>query len=877
MKKNKPRTLTKTALSSGILWALGSANAATINVDGACSLSEAISAANTDLPVGTCGAGSGSDTIQVINPDTNITINTIFQSSTGPGDVGLPIINSNVTIEGNGLTLSANNSTDNFRLLEVTYGGDLTLRDTTVSNANDGYGIGSGLFSFGGRVTLENTTFASNNGAVMLAYSLGNVITDTTIRHNYLNAGPFAVGLTAYVAEVDISNSSIVDNQVQFGGGAPLAANRGVGITSAGGASFVQSTITLNQTTISGNNAIYGAAITIGEVAPPFVDSGPFGGAGNRGVIQNDVTITNATLTDNTAFIAAGILDFTDQGALTIQGSLISGNHEINGPFAPNIYSIPGYGTMNLDANNIIGDRGFPGTFGVTLGPSDSSFSNETTDNIYPLTLTNGQLLHPLKTGSPAIDGNDPSCFGSTNDQEGKGRGIDGDQNGSFICDVGSFEHSLPIIADDAPCTLSNAIVSANNDTSVGGCQPGVGHDIITLPENSTQSLDAIQYVDPNFTNSFGLPAITSGVTIAGHGSTLERSGSAVDDFGLLIVASDAQLNLIDTAVSGGTGTGPAVFGGYYGNINIVNSAIIYNNGGGFFDLRSINSSLVNSTIAYNQVLSGGINQGFAAGLSSYGSMGFEVVNSTISNNANVSGFTGGLDFRGVGMARISNSTLSGNTGGNYGATVFTAYQKGNSTFDGITVTNNESSSIGGMLIFNTEPNAITSLRNSIVSGDLTSAPSPNEQISLFNLPQNNVLGSGPTSYEIYASGNVLLDGDNIIGHNGNAAVVGVPIGPSDVVPPGPASTVINPVLADNGGNTLTHLPVPGGLAVDSGGTNCGLARDQVGNLRPWDGDDDGTDRCDAGAVELNSIPVNDIIFKDGFDPVIIMRSGLKQ
>ena len=47
------------------LSAMPMAQAATINVDGGCSLVDAITAANSDTATGGCSAGSGADTIEL--------------------------------------------------------------------------------------------------------------------------------------------------------------------------------------------------------------------------------------------------------------------------------------------------------------------------------------------------------------------------------------------------------------------------------------------------------------------------------------------------------------------------------------------------------------------------------------------------------------------------------------------------------------------------------------------------------------------------------------------------------------------------------------------------------------------------------------------
>jgi hypothetical protein len=51
--------------------------------------------------------------------------------------------------------------------------------------------------------------------------------------------------------------------------------------------------------------------------------------------------------------------------------------------------------------------------------------------------------------------------------------------------------------------------------------------------------------------------------------------------------------------------------------------------------------------------------------------------------------------------------------------------------------------------------------------------------------------------------------------------------------------------LADNGGPTLTHLPLPGSPLIDGGQCIVGLTTDQRGVARPQGG------ACDVGAVEV--------------------------
>ncbi|VAW46203.1 hypothetical protein MNBD_GAMMA02-1162, partial [hydrothermal vent metagenome] len=347
--------------------------------------------------------------------------------------------------------------------------------------------------------------------------------------------------------------------------------------------------------------------------------------------------------------------------------------------------------------------------------------------------------------------------------------------------------------------------------------------------------------------------------------------------FDLFGVEAGAQLNLIDAVVTGANGNLGAV-SSYNGNLNVLNSDISNNQSTGVFDIFSINSSVVNSTVSQNTILYTGAGTGYSfSPLTTYQSTGFELRNSTISGN--VGGVGGGVDFRGVTLATMENSTVSGNSAVSVGGLLVTAGYYAQfmpiAKIRNSTITANSGSYTGGIYAAANLPNRL-SMSDSIVSGNQYVVAPPRVITNNNTLGQglNLTRGPGAVPSEIYSSPYFSLDANNIIGQNGDSGTVGALLGGSDTVPAGATSTVIES-LADNGGGTLTHLPVLGGLAVDGGDQSCRLNEDQTGRIRPWDGDGDGNENCDIGSVELGSIYASDIIFKDGFDPTIIVRRSL--
>jgi hypothetical protein len=136
-----PQVATLAVVVAAVFGAPASAGAATITVgdgavaagaDGRCSLIEAISNANNDAATfADCAAGAGADTLALASAATyeiGTVDNTFF------GFTGLPVISSQVTIEGNGSTISRAAAAPAFRLLTVDLAGNLTVLESVLSN-----------------------------------------------------------------------------------------------------------------------------------------------------------------------------------------------------------------------------------------------------------------------------------------------------------------------------------------------------------------------------------------------------------------------------------------------------------------------------------------------------------------------------------------------------------------------------------------------------------------------------------------------------------------------------------------------------------------------------------------------------------------------
>ena len=242
--------------------------------------------------------------------------------------------------------------------------------------------------------------------------------------------------------------------------------------------------------------------------------------------------------------------------------------------------------------------------------------------------------------------------------------------------------------------------------------------------------------------------------------------------------------------------------------------------------------TVTNSTISDNVADGGG------GGLFSDGTLA--VTGSTIADNAGTASvsYGGGIwKTNASRVIKIANSTISGNSAVAGGGGVFHAI--GALTVTNSTITANTTPGLGGGLYVYGSSSTRVALDNSVVAGN---TGSDNSQVygAVSSASSHNLIG-----FEAGMSG--IRDGVN-----GNQVGVDVPLDP-----------MLGP-LADHGGATRTHAPLPGSPLIDAGGDaeavdrlGLPLALDQRGLLRRF-----GT--VDIGAVEAQP-PGVPIARGDGF------------
>lgn len=332
---------------------------------GACSLREAALAANA-LP--------GLDILELIPGVHELTIpgNDDPQGYTGDFNFSEPVEIRGSTwdetvIDGNGIDGILDLSPWVNR--DLTYVvSNLTLRDGARSNY-----LGGAILSQNAQLTIDRCKFVGN-------FSLGG--------------GALFVRNTVTV----IRDSSFFDNETTALGGAIRRSSYG------------NYPMLIENTTLSGNRAVYGGAIATD--------------------IEGVLTIRNSTVAANTATLASALLRDSGRADLVLESVVLDG-------------------TCSWQANDSPISLG-----GNLFKPASDCFLDHPTDQevedlgLGPLEGSENGLIHPLLPGSPAVDAA-VSC--PPHDQRGAHRPQDGDGDGVALCDSGAYELGTPNGLADIP------------------------------------------------------------------------------------------------------------------------------------------------------------------------------------------------------------------------------------------------------------------------------------------------------------------------------------------------------------------------------------------------------------------------------------------
>ena len=473
------------ALLLALMTATCQAHAATINVNAACSLADAITAANTDLAKGGCPSGNGEDSI---NLAAHKTYTLTAENNFTDGSNGLPSVTSVITINGNGATVQRSDSTNTpeFRLVHVAAAGHLTLNSVTLKNGlmrydnlyeHQGHYNGGGVFNLG-IMTLTNSTVTSNSaiasgGYVVVGGKGGGIanagtmsLVDSVVSGNTAR-GDFFIYVTNgegggifNTGTLSLKNTTVSDN-VAWGlkyGYDPFsyASGLGGGIWNSGKIVLTNSTVSDNQADFNGGGIFNtgtsllmnstlakNVAVARFRVKDPDIVHGLGGGIWNSGALA----LKHVTLSDNQAEINGG--GIFNASTLTLTNSLIA-----NSPKGGDCYN--NEAVLRLKGVNLIED----GSCGAPLSG----------DPKLGILLDNGglTLTHALNRASLAVNAANLTLCLSTDQRTVKRPQPLGEQ-----CDIGSFER-IPVSPDSVSPSVRATVRFFTTQIASGGIV-GVG------------------------------------------------------------------------------------------------------------------------------------------------------------------------------------------------------------------------------------------------------------------------------------------------------------------------------------------------------------------------------------------------------------------
>ena len=395
---------------------------------------------------------------------------------------------------------------------------------------------------------------------------------------------------------------------------------------------------------------------------------------------------------------------------------------------------------------------------------------------------------------------------------------------------------------------------------------------------------------DPAFLTTDRVLDVAAGVTAALTGVTI-RDGWLTNGGG---IRNAGDLTLTDVSISNNRVTFPFALGGGIANergaqLTLIDSTVSGNSandlsttGGGIYNAGVL--TLTNSTVSGNTALG---RFGSGGGIANVGTL--TLTESTISGNRALGRVGEGGGIYNTGTLILPTSTISGNTasgsqepggrsrGGGISNTGMLTLTQG--TISGNRATG---TAVRPEVVFRPEGGGIynagtLTLTNGTISGNRAEGRAlPDEGGGMYNTGtltlthatiSDNTTDDATAAALHHAQGTVTAT-NTLVAHNGTGAnCSGLPLtsagqnldsgttcgftAAGDLVATDPR---LGP-LADNGGPTATHLPLPGSPAIDAGRPDCPPpATDQRGVVRPQDGDSDGRALCDIGAVEVAAV-----------------------
>ena len=342
------------------------------------------------------GAGSLRDALAIANDGD--TIDATGVSGTILLTSGELQITRNVTINGPGADNLAVDGNAQSGVFSINPGKTVTIYGLTVQNGYYG-GIGNA-----GALTLSNCTVSGNYGGGIFNGAFRGGAAELSV-NNSIISGNYGGGIFNFAehggATLTLTDSTISGNSAESGGG-----------IASGSGKLGSSIVTVSNSTISGNSADYGGGISNGS---------------SVGSIFSRLTVSNSTISGNSASVSGGGIYNSGGGG---DAGLHLGSTILDaGSSGENIFNAGA--TVTSHGYNLSSDNGG----GYLTGPGDQT---NTDPLLGPLQDNGGPTFtHALLPSSPAINAGDPN-FTPPPLLDQRGPGFARVVNGRI--DIGSFE-----------------------------------------------------------------------------------------------------------------------------------------------------------------------------------------------------------------------------------------------------------------------------------------------------------------------------------------------------------------------------------------------------------------------------------------------------
>ncbi|HEX6832834.1 MAG TPA: choice-of-anchor Q domain-containing protein, partial [Rudaea sp.] len=372
-------------------------------------------------------------------------------SSITLADGAIPVQVDNLTLIGPATRTLAIDGAGTDRVFVHLGYGSFTIQDLTVRHgAARGTGFqttGGGCLVSLGFLDLEHSTVTGCYsaaegvyGGAIFAYNLtmqSSTLTGNVAMGKHPATGTASWGGGAYVAYATLDRSTVSGNSARHDAADPFANyGTGGGVFTNFGAYVAQSAVFGNDAdTLGGGLASYDGIVALDStISGNHVRSGAGGGLSLR--LFYGATLSNTTITNNTAPTGGGVYARLPFQALTLQSTIVANNHGTVGA------DLAAASALLVDgANNLVREV----DANTTLPPA----TLRSDPLLLPLAQNGGPTpTHALTIGSPAVDtGN------NVNSQATDQRGAGFPRVVGFGPDIGAFEGALaaPVVFRPLP------------------------------------------------------------------------------------------------------------------------------------------------------------------------------------------------------------------------------------------------------------------------------------------------------------------------------------------------------------------------------------------------------------------------------------------